>query len=122
MSSNQNNTVTIEEDEIISPFLFTPKNGKFVAYTEKQGIEVPELTAQEFTEVIFARSYNEFHNSDNTGGEKATNALIAQIDADDPNVFTLMMVPYKEWHKHMLNLGFDSDLLKIVPKEDEATA
>ena len=115
---SDNSTITIEEDEIISDFLFTPKDGKFVAYSEKQGIELPELTQQEFTEIIFARSYNKDKGSDNTGGDAATDNLISQINADDPNVFTLLMVDFRDWYKHMLGLGFNSDLLKIVPAEE----
>lgn len=64
------------------------------------------LSEQEFTDILYVRAKNLSNGENNPGGEEADEFFRKQLDANDPNVFTLLTIPYEEWPTAMESMGF----------------
>lgn len=83
--------------------LFRPKAGEHFG----AAFSMYPLTEQEFTDTMYVRSKNLSNGENNPGGVEVDDFLKAQLDANDPNVFTLMTMPFEEWSVAMESMGFD---------------
>lgn len=82
---------------------FKPKNSNFLSYAT-DGSTPTVLTPRLFSTIIFQRSKTTAAGSTPAGGTTATEYFVDQIDTSQPEAFTLIMMPFEEWHEAMPTL------------------
>lgn len=81
--------------------IFTPKNGKFVAYSVNKDLPADEITPALFSNIILFRALKQHNQASNLITHQMNEFFINQIDMTQPETFALSMMPFNEWHSYI---------------------